>query len=417
MAGQFMSTGREPEKPSTEDTRPTVFVSTGCTSADVVLAPVLAELRRRGRIGEAVGMGGTSLRDLGVRLFLETTPLASVGLFASLRVVLRHGARLLPAYRCVKRYFREARPDLVILVDNPGLNLWLLALARRLQIPVLYYVPPEVWSLTRWQLRGIARQATAIASILPAESEAYQSWGGDVRPVGHPCVDLLRTVPRPPPLDERRPLVALFPGSRGHEVKDLMPVLRGAVEIIHRSEPKVRFVLCAANAVAAQLICEQLPTWTVPVELVHQQSHAVLSRSDLLLTCSGTATLEAAILGVPMVVMYRLYHWADRVIQRCGFRLASYPFFSLPNYLLKRGVVPELRNRDLNPQRVADEALALLRDPDRRRTMCAGLAEVCEHLGPPGAVERVADLVEEMLFPPQRLEDHVRHERMVVTHV
>ncbi len=412
-----MSMGCEPGEPGSNREQPAIFVSTGCTSADVVLAPVLAELRRRGCIGEIAGLGGTSLRDRGVRLFLETTPLASVGLFASARVALRHGAQVLPAYQRVKRYFRKVRPALAILVDNPGMNLWLLALARRCNIPVLYYVPPEVWSLTRWQLRGIARQATAIASILPAENEAYRAWGGAVRPVGHPCVDLLRNVPRPTPLYGRAPVIGLFPGSRVHEVKDLMPILRGAAQLIHRREPSARFVLCSANAVAAQVICDHLPGWQVPVELVHQQSHAVLSRCDVLLTCSGTATLEAAILGVPMVVMYRLYHWADRVIQRCGFRLASYPFFSLPNYLLKRAVVPELRNRDLNPEHVAGEALSLLRDQPRRHAMAAGLAEVRGRLGPPGAVDRVADLVEELLFPGGPQVRCAPQERLVASHV
>jgi lipid-A-disaccharide synthase len=145
------------------------------------------------------------------------------------------------------------------------------------------------------------------------------------------------------------------------------------------------------------LIHNHLPTWTTPVELAYGNSHRVLARCDLLLTCSGTATLEAAILGVPMVVLYRVHHWIDNLLLAWYLRQADYPFFALPNYLLKRAVVPELRNNHPSPEQVAAEGLALLRDPVRRGQVTDGLAEVRKLLGPPGTVARVADLVEEML--------------------
>jgi lipid-A-disaccharide synthase len=126
----------------------------------------------------------------------------------------------------------------------------------------------------------------------------------------------------------------------------------------------------------------------------------VLDRCDLLLTCSGTATLEAALLGVPMVVMYRVHYWIDRLLQSCFLPRAAHPFFSLPNYLLNRAVVPELGNGQANPERVAAEGLALLRDPIRRREVAEGLRQVRERLGPPGTIARVADLIEAMLGKP-----------------
>ncbi|HEV3257056.1 MAG TPA: hypothetical protein VG013_09270 [Gemmataceae bacterium] len=376
-----------------------LFVSTGSTSSDILLAPVLVELRRRGKLGEVVGIGGTPLGEVGVHTLFDSTSLSSLGHVASYRALLANGPNVLAAYRSVKNYFRKSRPALVILVDNPGQNMPVLGLARRHGIRVLYYVPPERWMISRLTVRAIAAKATTIATIFRSEYESYRNSGGNTCWVGHPMIDLLEAVPRPPAFTGRNPTVGLFPGSRRLEVQELLPVLRGAAEIILRAEPTTRFVMCSANEMAAQQIAAHINTWKVPVEVVHRQSMAVLSRCDLLLACAGTATLEAAILGVPMVTMYRLRYWLDRVIQACA-HLNKYSFFSLPNYVLNRAVVPELRSRDANPHTVAAEGLALLRDPSRREAVAAGLAEVRQLLGPPGALGRVADLVSDMLGTP-----------------
>jgi lipid-A-disaccharide synthase len=373
---------------------PPIFVSTGSTSSDVMVAPLLRELQRRRRVGEIAAVGGAPLRDLGARLFWDTTPASSVGIVAGYKSALRYTGCILRAYRDVDTYFRTVRPAMCILVDNPGQNLRLLSLAHQHQIPVLYYIPPEVWCLFRWQIRAIARKSTVIAAIFKSEGEAYRSIGGNVRWIGHPAIDLLSNVPRPHEMNGHPPTIGLFPGSRRDEVADLLPILKGAAELIRKSEPHARFVICSANETAARKINESVPTWNVPVEIIHRQSHSVLSRCDLLLTCSGTATLEAAVLGVPMVAMYRVHHMMDRVIQRL---LARYAYFSLPNYLLNRQVIPEFRNAEANAERIAKEGLSLLRDTARRRQIAAGLAEVREMLGPEGAVLRAADLAEAVL--------------------
>jgi lipid-A-disaccharide synthase len=395
-----MRNGCDPSLGMATSARPALFVSTGSTSSDILLAPVLSELRRRGRIGEVVGVGGAPLREQGVRLLFDTTPTSSVGIVAGMRTMLRHAARAIPAYRQVADYFRTVRPALAILVDNPGHNLRLMGLAHRYGIRVLYYVPPELWSLWQWEVRAIVERTTAIAPIFRSEGNVYRVQGAHTRWIGHPIVDLMSDVPRAPSLNGTPPLIGLFPGSRRHEVHELLPVLRGAARLIHQTMNQARFILCAANEVTAQLIERDVSAWPVPVELAHGQSHQVLSRCNLLLTCSGTATLEAAMLGVPMVVMYRLHYWLDRLIQVCVLRSSGYPYFALPNYLLQRPVVPELRNNDANPRRVAAEGLALLRDPVRRRAVSEGLAEVRALLGPPGAIRRAADLAEELLDVP-----------------
>jgi lipid-A-disaccharide synthase len=184
--------------------RASLFVSTGSTSADVLLAPVLAELRRRNRLGRLVGLGGTLLREHGVELFFETTGIPSVGVVARLPTLVAYPRGAARAYRMTARYFRDVKPALVILVDNPGQNLRLLSLAHACRIPTLYYVPPETWGVTRWQVRAIARKASAIVSVLRAEGDAYAAQGGDVRWVGHPTGARRtwsehRAIPRKPP--------------------------------------------------------------------------------------------------------------------------------------------------------------------------------------------------------------------------
>jgi lipid-A-disaccharide synthase len=408
--------GERNRKQALLDFMESIFVSTGCTSSDVLLAPVLAELRRRGHSGEMVGVGGTPLRDEGVRLLYETTPLASIGPFASFRALVRHGAETLRMYLQVKQHFRQCRPALAVLVDNPGLNLSLVSLARRFAIPVLFYAPPEMWSLTRWRARKLARQASAIACIFSSEGEAYRAWGGNVSSVGHPALDLLCNMIRPAAFNSNAPTIGLFPGSRRLEVQDLMSVLRDAAAIIHSQYPNARFIICSANEIAHHLIQQQLSAWSVPVTLLHQQAHAVLGQCDLLLTCSGTATLEAAILGVPMVVMYRLHYWVDRAIKRCVFGPRGSTFFSLPNRLLQRPVVPELENSSVNPQRLASEAFALLRDPVRRLAMTAGLAEVRDSLGQPGAIGRVANLIEQLVGLHSERPRSIKRMALTATH-
>lgn len=395
--------------------RPAVFVSTGCTSSDMMLAPVLARLQDRGVVGEITGVGGAPLRELGVRLYYDPTLMSSVGILYAARNLMRDLSSAYRAYRQVKKAFRKHPPALVVLVDNAGLNLRVLRLARLAGIPVVYFVPPESWSIWRKDARAIARGADHIVPIFAKEGAFYASLGGQVTFLGHPLVDILGgegagTGASPVAIASRPtasvgddgPTIGLFPGSRTQEIEELLHVLRDAVAILHQQIPNARFVACSANEMAQRRIRAECAHWPTPVELVHRQSRSVLARCDLLLTCSGTATLEAAVLDVPMVAMYRMTSVVDHLVRWLVLPFRKYPFFALPNYLLGRELIPELHSQDANGERIAAEGLSLLRDATRRAKVRAGYAEIRKLLGPPGAIRRTAELIEAVLREGRR---------------
>lgn len=374
--------------------RPHVFVSTGSTSADLLAAAVLAELGRRGDVGLVTGIGGAPLVEQGVRVLFDTTAHSAVGFAAAMVEFRSEFAAILSAMRGVARHLRGARPDLVLLVDNPGYNLRLLEKAHGCRLPTLYFVPPELWGLFTRQARWLARTADQVVPIFDADAAAYRRWGRDVRWLGHPVIDLLAVQPRPPALGTTPLTVGLFPGSRRAEVLELLPVMRAAALRVAKVHPEVRFVLASATDRTDLLIARDLPRWEVAVEVVRRRAWDVLSRCHALLTCSGTATLEAAVLGVPMVVMYRLRYALDRWLNRL---LIPKCFFALPNIVAERAIVPELRLEEAEPIGASNHLLALLEPGPHRTTMLADLAEVTQRLGPPGSIARIADLIEARL--------------------
>lgn len=381
---------------------PTLFVSTGCSSADVVVAPVLAELNRRKAVGSILAVGGEPLCEHGAQRVYDSTPLSTIGTASGIAMLLRSGLEVFRTFRKIKRLFRDSPPDLVLLVDNAGINFRILGLCRRLSIPVLYYVPPELWSVWRIELGRIRRSQPKVAAIFASQADEYRALGVDTEWVGHPILDLVQAHPRAPQEVDGPPTIGLFPGSRKQELHQLLRPMRDAVVEIHKNEPEARFILCAANPLAQSIIQDQTPKWRVPVEVRYRETYRTLSHCHLALACSGTVTLEAALLGVPTVAMYRITGLLDNVMRALALPLSKYPFFSLPNVLTGQSILPELRNKEVNGPRIAAEARLLLRDHDRRAKTLEGLRSIRAHLGPPGAVERTADLIEQMLADNRR---------------
>ena len=344
------------------------------------------------------GVGGDRLSEQGAALVAHVRDLAVVGILE----VLRHIPKIRASFKRLVAELDRQRPDAAVLIDYPDFNLRLAEELRDRGVPVVYYVSPQVWAWKRGRIRTIRRTVSRMVVIFPFEEALYREAGVPVTYVGHPLVDLVAPAPDRHAflsglgLDPSRPVVAMLPGSRSMEVANNMPPLVEASRIALRQRPDVQFVLAVApllDPAALEARCGGLP-----IRAVANQTLAVVGAADLALVASGTATVETALLGTPMIVVYRV----APLTYALGRRFVRVAHFAMVNLIAEREVVPELIQSAFTPERVAEETLALLGDTGRADLMRRDLAEVRRRLGGPGASARAAAVVREFLAPPGR---------------
>jgi lipid-A-disaccharide synthase len=285
-------------------------------------------------------------------------------------------------------------PSVLVLVDFPEFNLRLAAAARRAGVPVVYFIPPQIWAWRPWRIRIVRRLTSLVLAVFPFEHALYRRAGVRVEFVGHPVLDALASAPtreqarRQLGLDPAATVIGLLPGSRREEVERLLPAMREAAVRVADAHPGARFVLALAPTIEGAAVDRLLEEARVRIDVVADRTHAVVRAADLLLIASGTATLEAALLGTPMVVCYRL-SWLSESIARVLIRV---PWVSLANITLGRAVVPELY-RDTSGETLAATALRLLDTPGALQAQRDAFAELSGQLGEPGVGDRAARLV------------------------
>jgi lipid-A-disaccharide synthase len=337
-----------------------------------------------------VGMGGPRMEAAGVRLLHG---IDRAGVVGGTEVLGRLSA-LVRILRDLGRRLAELRPRALVVIDFPEFNLRLARRARAEKIPVVYFMAPQVWAWRRGRLQTMARDVTRVLAVFPFEVGLYQDAGVPVDFVGHPLLDVLppiaRAAARAGLAAEHEQLVGLLPGSRVAEVKQHLGVLLGAAQQILGREPRVRFALPLAATIRAPEVEGPIRDAGLAVQVLPGEAYRVMAGADLLLVASGTATLEAACYGTPMVVLYRL-SGLSYTLARLLVRGVSH--ISLPNIIAGRGAVPELIQGQATPARLARAALALLRDGEARARQQAVLREVRARLGQSGAGERAARAV------------------------
>lgn len=369
-----------------------LLLSAGEASGDMYAARLAAALKSRADI-EIFGMGGPQMRAAGVDVVVDYSEVAVLGITE----VLRHLPSLIRAMRKLVGEAERRKPALAVLTDFPGFHL---RLARKLKghgIRNAYFICPQFWAWRPWRVRVVRRRFVKALCIFPFEEAFYGNAGVPVQFIGHPLVGTVRPATDRSDfcsehgLDVAKPIVTVLPGSRAGELGQHMWVLREACAQISREQP-VQFVLAAAPNTEVRGLREGWPSG-VPVCVVQGQTYQALAAADVAIVSSGTATVEAALLNVPMVVVYRVTPLTAVLAKP----LVRTKFFGMVNLIADRRVVPELIQDDFTPARVAGEVLGLLRDSWARDEMRAGLATVRERLGPPGAVDRAADTILDLL--------------------
>ncbi len=367
-----------------------IMVVAGEASGDLHGATLCRALRALAPERPLLGMGGERMAAEGLDRLADVTGAAVVGGTEALGPL----PTLVAAWRRLRAALEgPRRPAALVIIDFPEFNLRLARVARRAGVPVVYFIPPQVWAWRPWRARVVARRASLVLAVFPFEPPLYRRVGAHVEFVGHPVLDALAGAPG---RDEARrrlglaadaSVVGLLPGSRRQEIERTLPVLHAAAARIAAARPGTRFVLAAVPTPAGGPDpARSLSDATPPVQVVTGDTYAVMRAADLLLVNSGTATLEAALLGTPMIVCYRL----SRLTEAWARLLVRVPWISLANITLGRAVVPELYQRAFTAERVAAEALRLLDSPGALADQRAAFRELGGALGEPGVGLRAA---------------------------
>jgi lipid-A-disaccharide synthase len=370
-----------------------VAILAGEASGDQHGAKLVSAMQKKNPALFFCGMGGDALRQAGVRIVMEASELTVVGItevFAKIPAILKGMAR-------IKKLLKSLRPDLLILIDFPDFNLHIAAVAKRLDIPVLYYISPQIWAWRQGRVKRIGKLVDHMAVILPFEQRFYKEHNVPVTFVGHPLMDAnmpaVDTVLNAGPNDGL--VIGLVPGSRDNEIIRHLPVMLDTADILKERLKRVTFIISQAPSVARDRIQAVLEGHRLraEIEVVSDAVEKVFERCDVIIAASGTVTLQAAIHGTPMVIIYKVSpvsFWLGRALVRV-------PNIGLVNLVAGKQLVPELVQHEACAENIAAALENMLDDASQLNHLRQQLFALRDVLGTGGASERVADLALEML--------------------
>jgi lipid-A-disaccharide synthase len=366
-----------------------LLLSCGEPSGDLYAGALTRELRALSPGLEVAGLGGPAFAAAGGELLADYRGLAVTGLTE----VVSKVPKVLETLRALVASARDRRPDGLVVIDFPDFNFRLARRIRRLGIPIVYYVSPQLWAWRAGRMATMKELASRVLVIFPFEEAIYRDAGVPVEFVGHPLIDLVAPGETRDALLSRlgleasAPVVAILPGSRPNEVSRILPDLLAAGERIRGRVPGAQFVVARAPNLDDHLFAAaaQLPLSVV----TEGMTDAVLAAADVALVASGTATVQAALHDTPMVIVYRL----SPLTYRLGRRFVKLDTFGMVNLIAGERIVPELIQEEFTPEAVADEAVSILSDRARAARMRDGLATVRARLGGPGASRRAAQAI------------------------
>jgi lipid-A-disaccharide synthase len=367
---------------------PKLFIVAGEESSDLHAANLFLSLKALSPDIQAFGLGGRRMEAAGVTLLEDMANQAVIGFWE----VLKKYSYFKQVMDTSVRWIKEKKPDAVILVDSPGFNLRLAKKIQGLGIPIIYYICPQVWAWGKKRIQEIENYIDKMLVILPFETKLFSGKRPETVFVGHPLLDIIKinksrqVLCSESNLRADSPLITFLPGSRHQEIEQHLPVMLAAGEIIHDKLPEAQFVLVLANPRFLSRIQEMAASHSYKIKIATEDKYDWRAASDVAMVCSGTATLETAILGVPMVIVYRVA-WMTYFLARW---LIKIPYIGLVNVVAEKKIVPELIQYDFTPQNLANEIMGLLQDKAKYSSMKDELVTVRYKLGDSGASENAA---------------------------
>lgn len=369
------------------------MIIAGEASGDMHGAKLAQSMKRFAPDTFLFGIGGHAMKAEGVDLLVDSRTLSVVGITE----VLSKLKTIRQALVIVRRALTRLRPDLLILIDFPDFNFQAAGYAKKNGTPVLYYISPQIWAWRQNRVRKIKRLVDHMAVILPFEASFYRKHGVPVTFVGHPLLDRIppqQSAPAQPSV-LTAPVIGLLPGSREKEVTTLLPGMIAAARQIKRRLPKAQFLISCAESIDESLVSDIVANCAqqLPVTMVHGPVAGIFKQSQLLVAASGTVTLEAALYGVPTIIVYSvspLSYWL-------GKRLIKVRHIGIVNLIVQKALLPELIQEDATPEGICEAALRILGDPHKHRQMKMELSRVRDLLGGAGASNRVARIALSMI--------------------
>ncbi len=366
-----------------------ILLVTGETSGDLHGAKLAVALQELEPSIDLVGVGGSHMAQAGVQLLPDIARVDAMGM-PGLRQLWKGWKTL----RQLSRLVQDTRFDAIVLIDSPGLNLRLAKVAAKASQKIIYYIAPQVWAWGQRRLHLIRRVMTRVLAILPFEESFFQKEGIVCDYVGHPLLDevqdaydvkAVRTSLGVKP-DEM--VIGLLPGSRAQEVQNLLPMLLDACAMLQQQHPKLQILVAQAESLSDEFVQGQLRA-SSGVTLLKGKPNEVIAASDFVFVASGTATLQTALIGTPMLIVYR----TSSLTYQIGKRLVTIPYIGLVNILAERELVPEFLQERATAENITQEALAILGDPARQQCMKEGFQAIRSLLGTKGASQRAAQCI------------------------
>jgi len=386
-----------------ENNNKKIMIIAGEISGDLYGYPLVSEIYNSAPGVEVFGVGGPKMKSTGMKIFYDSSSWGTIGMIEAVKKLPHLYFVLCDIYKKLA----QLKPDLLVLIDYPGFNMRLCRHAKKLGIPTLYYFPPSKWTYNPVDVADASHNITKVAAPFAHTYDIYKKAGANVEFVGNPLLEIVKpsasreTIMKKLNLSEGGRVISLLPGSRAMEVKYMLPILIGTAECMADKMKDITFIMpvssstvSAGTGITLEYIRNKISLSKTPIKLVLDQTYDVLSVSDFAVITSGTATLEAACLKVPMIIAYKVSLLTE-IFARTITSLPKY--FGLPNLILNRVVVPEFIQKDVEPELISNSAIEILNSPQKLADIRTSLDEVAKNLGEPGATKKVASLILQMI--------------------